>query len=113
MPVALTRANLNWPVWRYEFDVGPGHGTSTEALTSHAYEISFIMDRKPAGPASAPVYLQDIWARFARNSDAQNASDKPWARYTRWHTSYMLFDRNGTTPKVNLRAEQCAFISAI
>lgn len=111
--LATKLASLDWPVWRYEFDVGPGHGTSAEGLTSHAYEISFIMDRKPIGPASKPIQLQDIWAHFATTGRPQPPSDARWPPYARQHPAYMLFDRNGMTQKTHLRAEHCAFVSAI
>jgi len=110
---ANTLANLladqGWPVWRYEFDVGPDDGTVGDALTSHAYEISFIMDRKAVGPATKPVQMQDYWVGFAKSGKP----GKTWPGYDSKVQNYVLFDRKGLMPKQKLRAEVCALTRAL
>ncbi len=103
--LATLLSDKGWPVWRYEFDVGP----DDNALTRHAFEIGFIMDRKPIGPARKPVQLQDYWVAFAKNG----TPGKTWRGYDNKIQNYVLFDRNGLTTKQKLRAELCALTDAL
>lgn len=106
-------SKLDWPVWRYEFDVGPDDGTPVGALTSHAYEIGYVMDRKPIGPSSIPIFMQDYWVAFAKSGDVDLPQMKEWKRYTSASKNYAFFDRNGISEKKNLRARHCGLVHAI
>lgn len=68
-------AGKGWPVWRYEFDMGENGG-----LTRHAYEIGFVLDRKPVGGG---VQMQDYWAALAIAGDP-NARLADAAKRPRW-----------------------------
>lgn len=111
--LATKLSALGWPVWRYEFDVGPDNGSEEGGLTSHAFEISFVMDRKPIGSPASPVYLQDYWTAFAKTGTNIVPSLKRWTPYSPRTKSYVLLDRNGITSKQNLRSQYCAFVKAI
>lgn len=64
-----------WPVWRYEFDVGPDGG-----WTRHAYEVGFVFDRKAAGGGAQ---MQDYWAALALAGDPNAPTDLS-AKRLRW-----------------------------
>ncbi len=51
----------DWPVWRYEFDIGENGG-----LTRHAYEIGWVFERLPVG---SEAFMQDYWAALAVSGD--------------------------------------------
>jgi para-nitrobenzyl esterase len=106
-------SRLGWPVWRYEFDVGPDDGTPEGGLTRHAYEVSFIFDRKPIWTPASPVYMQDYWTAFVSQSADATPTLRGWDRYISATKSYVLFDRKGITPMKNLRPQHCAFVRAI
>jgi para-nitrobenzyl esterase len=100
-------AELGWPVWRYEFDVGENGG-----LTRHAYEIGFVFDRKPVGSSAR---MQDYWTAFAINGDPNAATliaeRRPeWRRWTSAEPQQMAFDqdRSGMEPGAP-RSEFCRF----
>ena len=111
--LAAQLASLGWPVWRYEFDVGPDDGTPSGGLTSHAYEISFIMDRKPVGPGSAAAQMQDYWVSFAKSGVPGGLGRTKWPSFTQTSKAYALFDRKGMTAMKNLRPAHCALVDAI
>jgi para-nitrobenzyl esterase len=58
--LAIMLAQLGWPVWRYEFDIGKDDGP-----TAHSAELPFIFDRKTSGGG----YIQDYWAALAWTGD--------------------------------------------
>ena len=100
-------AENDYPVWRYEFDVGPDGG-----LTSHAYEIGFIFGHEPVGGG---VQMQDYWASLAINGDPNGATAIAGERpeWTQWETAeprQMAFGEAVTTMESGKpRAEFCAF----
>lgn len=65
-------SDMDWPVWRYEFDVGENGGT-----TRHAYEIGFVFDRKPVGGG---VQMQDYWIALATGLDPNAKLSDAWKR---------------------------------
>ena len=76
--LATLLARNGWPVWRYEFDIGPDGG-----FTRHAYEVSWVFERKPIGSGA---FMQDYWAALAvsgdPNSEAGAATARPsWAKW--------------------------------
>lgn len=111
--LAARLSALGWPVWRYEFDVGTDDGTPNGALTSHAYEIGFIMDRKPVGSGRGAVQMQDYWTNFAKSGAPGGTGKAKWGPFTQSTKAYVLFDRGGITPKSNLRPATCALVRAI
>ena len=111
--LATQLSALGWPIWRYEFDIGPDDGSESGGLTSHAYEISFIMDRKPAGSGARAVQMQDYWTNFAKSGVPGGAGKAKWSSFTRATKAYAMFDRKGITPMSNLRAAACALVSAV
>ncbi len=73
--LASLLVSKGWPVWRYEFDVGPDGG-----WTRHAYEIGFVFDRREVGSG---VQMQDYWAALALAGDP-NAPTPLSTRRLRW-----------------------------
>ncbi|MXO60157.1 carboxylesterase family protein [Altererythrobacter salegens] len=72
-------AENDYPTWRYQFDVGPNGG-----LTSHAFEIGWVFERKPVGGG---VNMQDYWAALAVAGDpngktAISTARPKWERWT-------------------------------
>ena len=71
-------ASHDWPVWRYEFDIGEDGG-----LTRHAYEIGWVFERLPIGSGA---YMQDYWTALAVSQDPNGvagvAGERPlWERW--------------------------------
>ncbi len=92
-------AGRGWPVWRYEFDVGPGGG-----LTHHGAEIQHIFGDQRAGS----VHLQDYWVAFATTGDPSGDGRPAWPRTTRGAPANLLFDANGATPRTgDIRPDIC------
>jgi para-nitrobenzyl esterase len=102
-----------WPVWRYEFDVGTDDGSAEGGLTSHAAEISYIMERKPLGSGSRKMFMQDHWVYFAKTGNPNKTVPNEWARFIPRSKVYMAFDRKGGTARSELRSELCALTDAI
>jgi para-nitrobenzyl esterase len=71
-------ASHGWPVWRYEFDVGENGG-----LTSHAYELAWVFERKPL---PGGVAMQDYWAALGVSGDPNGNAGRTAARpqWPRW-----------------------------
>lgn len=111
--LATQLSKLGWPVWKYEFDIGPDDGTPGGGLTSHAFEIRYILDRKPFGPSTSPVYLQDYWTAFAKAGSDRLPQLANWPAYSPRSKSYVLFDAEGITSKNDLRREHCMMVGAI
>lgn len=103
-------AELGWPVWRYEFDIGEDGG-----LTRHAYEIGFVFDRVEIGSGA---HLQDYWAALAVTGDPNGstdiATDRPlWERWNPVAPLQMRFTAADTAMEAGTpRARFCAFASA-
>jgi para-nitrobenzyl esterase len=87
------------PVWRYEFDLAPDGGR-----TSHAAEIAWVLGEKSVTPDWS---LQDYWASFAKDGNADGPTLPDWPRWTASGERTMLFDTAGATPKAHLRSEIC------
>jgi para-nitrobenzyl esterase len=104
---------LGWPVWRYEFDVGPDNGSAEGGLTSHAYEIGFIIDDKILGTGSSQVRMQDHWVNLAKFGNPNGSGKMRWIRYNPTKKSYAFFDRAGMAVKQDLRPQPCGLISAL
>lgn len=111
--LAQLLSSNGWPVWRYEFDVGPDNGTPAGGLTSHAYEIGFILDRRPLSQERAPVQLQDVWVHFARTGRPGNIDQKPWPAFRPGRRNYVVLDRKGAKLARNLREDLCRQTRAI
>jgi para-nitrobenzyl esterase len=66
-----------WPVWRYEFDVGPDGG-----LTRHAYEVGLVF----GGADTGGIKMLDYWSAFGLAGDpntpiAGKAAGPNWPRF--------------------------------
>ncbi len=100
-------AELDWPVWRYEFDIGEDGG-----LTRHAYEIGFIFDRVEIGSGA---HMQDYWAALAITGDPNGATDiatdRPhWERWDPATPRQMRFTAEETAMEAGKpRARFCAY----
>lgn len=100
-------ARNGWPVWRYEFDVGPDGG-----LTRHAYEIGFVFGRREVGGG---VRMQDYWAALAITGDpnGETAMARPRPFWERWDPDaprQMAFGEKATAmERGKPRAEFCRF----
>ena len=103
-------ARIGWPVWRYEFDVGPDGG-----LTRHAYEIAYVLDRKPVGDG---ILMQDYWAALAITGDpngttATGTKRPTWQRWKIAQARQMAFGEtySGMEPGAP-RAAFCRYTDA-
>jgi para-nitrobenzyl esterase len=100
-------ASHGWPVWRYEFDVGENGG-----LTSHAYELAWVFERKPL---PGGVAMQDYWTALAvsrdPNGDAGRAAARPqWPRWDPAAPRQMAFGQQQTAVEPGKpRAPFCRF----
>ncbi|WP_427965796.1 carboxylesterase/lipase family protein [Altererythrobacter sp.] len=74
-------AKNGWPIWRYEYDIGPDGG-----LTAHALELSDVFQRREIGSGA---HMQDYWAAFAITGDPNGkteiGTDRP--HWERWNTA--------------------------
>lgn len=104
----LTRQG--WPVWRYEFDVPP-RGADTSALTAHAAEIPYILDRLQLGPTTPAPLIQDYWTNFAKAGDPNGHGLPRWGRFARG--AYLAMEPQGLAMRRNLRARPCDLVSEI
>jgi para-nitrobenzyl esterase len=99
-----------WPVWRYEFDIGPDGGN-----TYHSYEVSFVFDRKTAGSGA---FLQDYWAALAVTGDPNGQTEastaRPkWDRWTLASPRQLELGESATAMAAGKpRAATCRFASA-
>lgn len=104
----LTRQG--WPVWRYEFDVPP-RDAAPSALTAHAAEIPYILDRLPLGPTTTAPLIQDYWTNFAKAGDPNGRGLPRWGRFARG--AYLAMEPQGLAMRRNLRARPCDLVSEI
>ncbi|WP_246465674.1 carboxylesterase/lipase family protein [Novosphingobium jiangmenense] len=111
--LAYLLARWRWPVWRYEFDVGPVGPDGSEALTTHGGEIPYVLDRRPIGTGAGVFHLQDIWLSFAREGVPRTPSGTIWSRYDAGSKAFTAITRNGMARKASLRAEICALTDRI
>ncbi len=104
-------ASNGWPTWRYQFDVGPDGG-----LTSHAFEIGWVFERKPVGRG---VPMQDYWAALAASGDPNgktpiSAVRPKWERWTPAKPRQIEFGQSATAMAPGkTRAETCTFSDAL
>jgi para-nitrobenzyl esterase len=112
-------AQLGWPTWRFEFDVGrlPSSDGAiliqhTEGLTSHAAEIEYVFNRIPLGESDAPTFMQDHWVQFAK-SGSPDANDRTWPRFRKVSKKYAFFNRDGFSVRRRLRPQHCALTTHI
>lgn len=106
-------AGLGWPVWRYEFDIGPMDSNGQEELTAHGREIDFVMNRIPVIADEPALYLQDYWLDFARHGRPGGTGNRSWQRYLPGAQSTALFTRSGVSRGNAPRKEICDLISRI
>ncbi|WP_052507671.1 carboxylesterase/lipase family protein [Sphingomonas hengshuiensis] len=98
-----------WPVWRYEFDVGP-----TGGLTSHAAEIGYIFGGRPVGGG---VSVLDYWSALALHGDPNAAIDSTptrpaWPSLAQGSERTLRFGGQSTEVAKGLpRAAFCSFAS--
>lgn len=111
--LASLLASQGWPIWRYEFDVGPDDGTREGGLTSHAFEIGFIFNRKSIGPNKRPIQLQDVWTHFAKTGAPALRGTLDWPDFRSDRPYHVTFDRKGATRGRDLRADICRLTTAI
>lgn len=104
-------AGLGWPVWRYEFDIGPMDGNGHEGLTAHGREIDFVMNRVPVSADEPALYLQDYWLDFARHGRPGGTGHRAWQRYLPGGQATALFTRSGVSQGNAPRKEICGLIS--
>lgn len=104
----LTRQG--WPVWRYEFDAPP-RDAAPSALTAHAAEIPYILDRLPLSPGTTAILIQNYWTNFAKAGDPNGRGMPRWGRFARG--AYLAMERQGLATRRNLRPQPCDLVSEI
>jgi para-nitrobenzyl esterase len=88
------------PVWRYDFDLAPGGGT-----TRHALEIGYVFGENRS---AAGLSLRPYWLQFARTGDPNGDGPAAWPRWAPGEQRHLAFEEAGFAARSGIRAAICA-----